>query len=326
VGTNQKGFGRVVIAGGSGFLGTSLARHLRPRCREIVVLTRGPDEPPCTGGRGNGVGIRRVHWDAATPGPWVRWLDGAAAVVNLVGRTVDCRKTPRNKREILDSRVNSVRALAAAYTGSAAVPAMASPPPVWVQSSTAHIYGDTADELLDESSPPGEGFAPDVGRAWEAALEPVLKSPSAPRVVTLRISFVLGRDGGALRTLARLARLGLGGTIGAGRQYISRIHELDLCRLVERAIVDERMAGVYVATAPNPLTNRDFMRSLRRAAHRPWSPPVPAPLVRLGSWLMRTDPELALFGRRCVPTRLSGEKFTFEFETVEDALRDLLAC
>lgn len=140
----------------------------------------------------------------------------------------------------------------------------------------------------------------------------------------LRISFVLGRHGGALQTLLRLARLGLGGTIGAGRQYISWIHELDLNRIIGRAIDDDSIHGIYVATAPNPVTNRDFMRSLRRAVCRPWSPPVPAPFVRLGSWLMRTDPELALLGRRCVPTRLIREGFAFAFADLDPALRDLL--
>jgi len=298
---------RLIIAGGSGFLGSGLIRHLAGEFQEIVVLTRSP-----SGSEGS---VRFVHWDARTPGDWARELDGAAALVNLVGRTVDCRKTPQNKAVILNSRVNSVLALATA------IRSCKSPPPVWIQSATAHIYGDTADEILDESSPIGTGFAPQVGVAWEAALAQV---PASVRQVVLRISFVLGRDGGPLKILARLARFGLGGTVGTGRQYMSWIHEEDLYRIIERAITDPTMQGMYVTTAPNPVTNQQFMQLLRKAVHRPWSPPAPALMVRTGSWLLRTDPELALLGRRCVPTRLLKEGFVFDYAQLEETLRSLV--
>ena len=298
---------RIVIAGGSGFIGQSLMRLLRPECESIVCLTRGP--------AGERDGVTYVHWDAKTPGDWARHLDGATAIVNLVGRTVDCRKTPANKKIILESRVHSVQALAAACK------TVALPPKIWVQSATAHIYGDTHDEILDELSPIGAGFAPDVGMAWEKALDEA--DLLNVRQVILRISFVLGRDGGALRTLSRIARLGLGGTVGSGRQYLSWIHEDDLNAVIRRAIVDLSMEGIYVVTAPGPVTNREFMRELRHAVHRPWSPPVPAFLVRLGSIVLRTDPELALLGRRLVPTRLLREGFAFRFPELPAALSDL---
>jgi uncharacterized protein (TIGR01777 family) len=192
---------------------------------------------------------------------------------------------------------------------------------VWVQTGTAHIYGDTGDEILEESAPIGKGFAPQVGVAWEKALAEA-DVPGCRKVVT-RISFVLGRHGGALGTLARLTRWFLGGTTGSGRQYISWIHQADLNAIFLRALERPDMSGIYVATAPNPVTNRQFMRELRAALHRPWSPPVPEPMVRLGAWLMRTDPELALLGRRCVPARLLSEGFTFRFPTLPEALRDL---
>jgi len=300
--------GRIVIAGGSGFLGQALIGELLPIASEIIVLTRGAEQ---LDGR-----VRYVQWDAKSPGEWAKWIDGATAIVNLVGRTVDCRKTPANKKVILESRMDSVNALAAAWKRAAA------PPAVWVQSATAHIYGDTADEILDESSPFGTGFAPMVGNAWESALAGH-NLPGCRRVV-LRISFVLGRHGGAVKTLARLARLGLGGTVGNGRQYMSWIHTADVNAIIVRALTDKSMTGPYVVTAPNPVTNREFMQALRRAVHRPWSPPVPAGCVRIGAWLMRTDPELALLGRRLVPTRLLREKFNFKFSTLSDALADLL--
>jgi uncharacterized protein (TIGR01777 family) len=213
--------------------------------------------------------------------------------------------------------VDSVRVLAEA------VGRATNPPAVWVQSATAHIFGDTNDETLDESSPIGAGFAPIVGAAWEKAFD----EPDLPhtRRVTLRISFVLGREGGALQTLARLARFGLGGATGTGRQYMSWIHVADLNRIILRAIDDPSMHGVYVVTAPTPVRNSEFMRLLRKAVHRPWSPPVPEIMVRTGAWLLRTDPELALLGRRCVPTRLLRDGFQFEFPELEAALDQLLS-
>lgn len=299
----------MVVAGGSGFLGRSLIPSLLDRFEDVVVLTRGPARVDSR--------VRHLNWDARTVGTWAGEVNGAAAVINLVGRTVDCRKTPANRKVILESRVDSVRALAEAVRRAA------SPPAAWVQSATAHIFGDTGDELLDESAPIGTGFAPTVGVAWEKAFD----EPDLPRTrrVTLRISFVLGRGGGALRTLARLARLGLGGATGAGRQWMSWIHEADLNRIILRAIDDPSMKGVYVVTAPGAVRNAEFMRLLRRAVRRPWSPPVPEPVVRVGAWLMRTDPELALLGRRCVPTRLLKEGFRFDFPELGPALDELLS-
>jgi uncharacterized protein (TIGR01777 family) len=306
--TTQSTIDRLIIAGGSGFLGQGLIRHLADRVRDVVVLTRGPARQA---GR-----VRYVNWDARTPGHWAGELDGASAIVNFVGRTVDCRKTAANKADILNSRVNSVVAIGQAMR------ACAKPPPVWIQSATAHIYGDTDHEFLDESSPIGSGFAPRVGLAWEAALAE--QAPPGIRTVTMRISFVLGRDGGALQTLVRLTRFGLGGAAGSGRQFISWIHETDLHRITERAIAMPTMSGTYVVTAPDPATNRDFMKALRRIVHRPWSPPVPGLVVRFGAFFLGSDPELALLGRRCVPTRLTREGFAFEYPTLNESLADLL--
>jgi uncharacterized protein (TIGR01777 family) len=237
-------------------------------------------------------------------------------VVNYVGRSVDCRKTPANRKVILESRIDSINALAAGFRESGSIPG------VWVQAGTAHIFGDTGDELIDESSPIGTGFAPQVGTAWEKSL--MDQDLHGCRRVIMRMSFVMGRGGGALTKLSRLARCFLGGTVGSGDQYISWIHVADLNAIVLRALFDPSVAGMYVVTAPQPVTNRQFMRLLRRAVHRPWSPPTPAPLVRVGSRLMGSDPELALFGRRCVPTRLQRENFVFQFPELEPALADLM--
>jgi len=298
---------RVIVAGGTGFLGRALLVALQRDGFTPVVLTRGPDRIEKA--------VEYVSWDARSAGAWVKHLDGATAIVNYVGRSVDCRKTAANRKEILESRINSVNAIGQAMRS------VANPPRVWVQQSTAHIYGDTGDEILDEASPFGTGLAPEVGQAWERAVMS-FDLPYTRRIL-LRTSFVLGRGGGAMSKLGALARWGLGGTVGSGRQYISWIHVEDVNAIVLRAINDEFMTGVYVVTAPNPVTNKKFMEELRRAVRRPWSPPAPAMFVRIGSRILNTDPELALLGRRCIPKRLLREGFRFRYPELPLALSEL---
>ena len=300
--------GRVVIAGGTGFLGRSLARHLVAQGREVVQIGRSKPRDTIPG--------RFESWDGRTLGEWTGALDGAAGLVNLAGRSVDCVKTPDHRDEILRSRVEATAVL------GQAVRAVAAPPPVWVQMSTAHIYGDPPERVCDEDSATGEGLAPFVGRAWEAAFaEAVLPRM---RSAVLRTSFVVGRGGGALSRLSTLARWGLGGTVGHGRQGMSWIHERDMNRLFERALTDPGMSGTYVATAPNPVSNAEFMGALRGALGARIGLPAMAWMVRLGApLLMRTDPELALYGRYCVSRRLREEGFEFDFPELGPALRDL---
>ena len=307
---------RVVLAGGSGFLGRGLTPYILEHGYDVAVLSRSeaPDNLPG--------GVSWHRWDNATVGDWAAALDGAAGLVNLVGKSVDCRKTPANVREIHLSRVDSCRVLGEACR------AVSTPPPVWLQCATAHIVGDPEplETVCDESTPPGplKEMAPRVGVAWEEAFDEA-KLPDQ-RGVKLRISFVLGEGGGAMKRLVKVTKLGLGGTVGSGDQWISWITLRDLNRLWLATLRDERYEGVYIATAPNPVTNRDFMKALRQTCHRPWSPPAPAIGVKLASrWLMNTDPELALKGRRCVPTRLTEEHgFTFEDPEVGPALAALV--
>jgi len=242
--------------------------------------------------------------------------------VNLAGRSVDCVKTPDRRDEILRSRVESTRAL------GLAVRSVDAPPPAWVQMSTAHLYGDPPRVVCDEDSPFSQGLAPDVGRAWEE--EFARAALPSQRMVVLRTSFVIGRDrgagGGALARLRTLVRLGLGGTVGSGGQGMSWIHEADMNRLIGRALDDPTMRGAYIASSPAPVPQREFMRSLRRAAGVPLGLPAPAWLVRLGAPLvLKTDPELALYGRYVVSKRLEAEGFTFLFPRLDAALADLLA-
>ncbi len=319
----------IVIAGGSGFLGTSLAAHLAAAGNSVSILSRGrrgdsdvpaPSSTPSRPGT-----ITVLHWNARTPGPWASALDGAAALVNLTGRSVDCIKSPDHCDEILRSRVESTRALGIAMR------AALSPPPVWVQMSTAHIYGDPPEARCDEDSTLGLGLAPTVGRAWEDEFDRAC--PVGVRRVVLRTSFVIGRanrgGAGALGKLGLLARLGLGGRAGSGHQWMSWLHEVDLNRLVARAISEVSVHGVYVASAPVPVRNAEFMRELRRSV--PW-PKVPLGLpafewmVRCGARLvLRTDPELALYGRHVTSHRLAAEGFAFRFPGLREALTDIYA-
>jgi len=306
--TSAEPSGRIVIAGGTGFLGLSLAGYLSRAGCEVILLSRHrPADDP------------RWHhatWDARTLGDWVRSLEGAEALVNLTGRTVDCVKTPEHCDEILRSRVESTDVL------GRALHILKNPPPVWVQMATAHRYGDPPVVVCEEDSPFGCGLAPFVGQAWEEAHARVALPQM--RHVVLRTSFVLGRNGGALPRLAALARWGLGGRVGDGRQGISWIHEQDMNRLFVRAIADESMKGAYLATAPNPVSNAVFMRELRRALGVPFGLPAMVWMVRLGApLLLRTDPDLALYGRFCVSRRLREEGFDFRFPDLPSALRDL---
>jgi uncharacterized protein (TIGR01777 family) len=305
--------GPIIIAGGSGFLGISLATYLAQSGTPLVILSRGAP-------RVKGPWMH-VAWDARTLGEWRRCLNGAAGVINLVGRTVDCIKTPDHRDEILRSRVEATQVLGRAMHG------IESPPPVWVQMSTAHIYGDPPSVLCTEDSPFGMGLAPFVGKAWEHAFhESALPSQ---RKVILRTSFVIGRDrgagGGALARLRTLVRLGLGGKVGRGTQGMSWIHETDMNRLFERGLKDAKMHGAYIATAPNPVSQEQFMRTLRRVMKMPIGLPAWEWMVRIGApLLMRTDPELALYGRYVVSRRLQDEGFEFQFPDLETALTDLL--
>ena len=307
---------RIVIAGGSGFLGRGLAWYLAEHGYQVTVLSRSPQPgdhwPQNT--------LWHI-WDGRTTDDWAGCLDGAAAVVNLVGRSVDCRKTPENKKIIFESRIHSCEAL------GRAMKTLENPPPVWLQSATAHIVGDPIpeDTRCDESTSPGIGMAPEVGTAWEQALnENVLENQ---RAVIMRISFVLGRDGGALKRLGFMTRIGLGGTVGTGTQWVSWIHQHDLNRLCLAMITDSSYRGVYMVTAPEPITNRIFMKALRKAYRRPWSPPAPTIGVRLACrLLLNTDPELALLGRRCVPKRLVEQHgFGFEYPQIDLAMADLVS-
>ena len=304
---------RVVVAVGSGTLGRRLVADLACRGHEVVVLTRSnqPDFP-----------VRQALWDGATVEDWAAELEPASrtALVNLAGRLVDVRPTPANIASLRSSRVDSTRALVSAASG------LTAPLAAWVQASTTAIYSDAGEAEIDESSPVPVGLPQMTGVAqpWEDAVQ----GAAAEQLHILRTSLVLDRGAPVMVRLVGLTRAGLGGSIATGRQWISWIHIEDWLGVVRSALgVDPGVQlpeGVVIASAPFPVRNSELMAQLRRRLHRAWSPSTPAPLMRLGAVLLRTDAALGLTGRRATSSILPTSGFEFAFPRLEDALDDLL--
>jgi uncharacterized protein (TIGR01777 family) len=306
---------KVVIPGGTGQVGTILNRSLSAAGHEVVVLTRRPRRD------------REVAWDGETLGPWAKEIDDSDVVINLAGRSVSCRYTPANLQDMMDSRVRS-----AAVVGEA-IAAAASPPRVWLQMSTATIYAHRFDAPNDEAagvlggSEPGVpgywAYSVKIARNWEQAQERA-ETPDT-RKVALRAAMVMSPDrGGVFDVLLRLTRLGLGGPVAGGAQYVSWIHDRDFARAVEFLAGRDDLSGPVNICAPGPVTQRLLMRELRAA----WGVPVGLPATRwmaeLGALAMRTDTELLLKSRRVVAGRLLGAGFAFEHPQWPDAARDLV--
>ena len=298
---------RIILAGGTGFVGKALTDALLARSCELIILTRHPSSRTD--------GASEIEWDGKNPGEWIKTLEGAEAVINLTGKNVNCRPSDQNKREILESRVNSVRALGEAIEHAS------NPPRVFIQCSGVGIYDDRGDEWSDETAPHGSDFMAQVCDQWEGAFNRI-DAPNTGKVI-LRLGVVLGRNGGFLDVLGRLTRWFLGGHVGDGRQFISWIHIHDLTRMFVQTIDDSNAAGVFNACAPNPVTNKNFMRELRCALHRPWSPPVPVFAARIGAAILGSNPDLALVSQRCIPKHFLDIGFQFAFPELRTALRNI---
>lgn len=298
----------IVLAGGSGFLGSTLSRLQISRGARVTVLSRSEKMTP-------GNGIRYVAWDGRSLGKWTEALEGADAVINFSGKNVNCRLTVRNRQELLSSRWEAVKIL------GEAVSLCHVPPKVFVHCSAVGFYGDVPG-ICDERSLAGAGMLAEISKACEAAFNEV--EFQATRKVVLRLGMVLGSTGGALPVLVRLTRCFLGGPVGNGRQGVSWIHIQDLNRVFLEVLGNSSLAGVFNAVAPHPLSNADLMRTLRRVVGRPWCPPAPAVLFGAMGYVVGINSELILTGQRCVPTRLEQAGFTFEYKDVEHALQNLL--
>lgn len=311
---------KIVIAGGRGRIGQILCRDFAQRGWSVVILTRGLDAKVH--------GSHHVSWDAKTEGKWCDELVGADVVINLVGRSVDCRYHGSNRKEIIDSRVDSTRAI------TQAIAAMAEPPALLLQASTATIYSHRYDAANDDVTgiiggqepnvPDTWRFSIEVATRWEAAAMEV-NLPSTRRVL-MRSAMTMSPDrGGVFDVLLRLVRLGLGGTNGDGRQYVSWIHDLDFVRSIHWLIEHEALDGPINLCAPNPLPNRDFMRVLRQSWGQPIGLPATRWMLEAGAFLLRTETELILKSRRVEPTRLKQSGFEFQFPDWKSAADDLCA-
>ena len=300
--------GKMVIAAGTGFLGSELAKYFSSRYNEIVILTRKP--------RLTHHNIRYVLWDAQTTGPWIYELDGADVLINLTGKNVNCRYHQKNKDEILNSRLRSTSALCQAMR------LCKKPPRIWLNAASATIYRHSEDKPMDERTGEiGTGFSVNVCTAWEKRFDEEL--PENVRGIVLRIAIVFGKGDGVYPRLIRLAKFGLGGQMGNGRQMFSWVHVLDVCRSIEFLISREDLSGIFNISAPNPVANREVMQLVRQNVGNPVGLPSPEWLLSIGAVLIGTETELILKSRYVVPSRLLEAGFTFAYPTLQDTLADL---
>lgn len=307
---------KIVIPGGSGQLGTILARELIAQNHQVIVLSRKPFLAPWP----------VVLWDAKNLGGWQASFDNADVVINLAGRSVNCRYTPENRRQILNSRVDATRVVGKAISNAS------TPPRVWLQASTATIYSHRFDSPNDDirgllggnepNVPDTWKFSIDVARAWEDAAEEL--DLRGTRRVLMRAAMTMSPEsGGVFAVLVGLVKRGLGGTNGDGRQYISWIHECDFIRSVFW-LIDHDLSGPVNLASPNPLPNADFMRILRKVARIPIGLPATRWMLELGAIFLKTETELILKSRRVVPSKLLASGFKFQFPTWEQAAEDLM--
>ncbi|MEL6543884.1 MAG: TIGR01777 family oxidoreductase [Myxococcota bacterium] len=305
---------KIVIPGGSGQVGQVLERYFRARGDEVVIIARSAREPD-------------RKWDGRTLGDWTRHLDDADVVVNLAGRSVNCRYTRDNLSQMLSSRVDSARIV------GEAIARCERPPALWLQMSTAtiyaHAYGDAHDEDgelggSEPEIPPYWRFSVDIARYWEQ--EQALAHTPQTRKVALRTSLVMNPDPGSVfAVLSRMTQLGLGGAIAGGKQYVSWIHDADFVRAVQWIIDHESIVGPVNLAAPNPLPQKEFQQALRRAWRMPVGLPATAWMVRLAAQVIGSDEELLLKSRRVVSKVLPESGFRFDHPEWQDAARDLVA-
>lgn len=307
---------KIVISGGTGQVGTILARAFQADGHEVVVLSREVTKAPW----------RVVRWDAVELGDWATELEDADVVINLAGRSVNCRYNQENRRAIMDSRVNSTRVVGEAIARAKR------PPRVWLQMSTATIYEHRLDAPNDEATGIIGGAEPDAPDTWHFSIdvatswERTVNEAATPRTrkVLLRSAIVMSPDrGGAFDLLLALVRRGLGGRASSGQQYVSWIHHQDFVRAVYWLIEHDAIEGPVNLSAPNPLPNAEFMQTLREAWGQKFGLPASAWMLAVGAFFLRTETELILKSRRVVPGRLLKEGFTFRFTTWQEAARDL---
>jgi uncharacterized protein (TIGR01777 family) len=308
---------KVVIPGGSGQVGTILARAFHQRGNDVVVLSRTQtDAPPW----------RVVKWDGETLGDWETELEGADVVINLAGQSVNCRYTAENRRIIIDSRVKSTRIVGQAIAETSNAPR------VWLQASTATLYAHRYDAANDEATGIIGGSEPNAPDTWRFSIDVVkkwereLNAAATPntRKVLMRSAIVMSPNpGGPFDMLLKLVRLGLGGRFGDGKEYVSWIHDQDFVRTLDWLIQHDELEGPVNLAAPNPLPNAEFMQTLRKAWGIKFGIPATEWMLELGAFVLRSETELMLKSRRVIPPRLLNSGFIFQFPTWAEAANDL---
>ncbi|BDU23670.1 TIGR01777 family oxidoreductase [Flavobacterium sp. GSB-24] len=299
---------KLIITAGTGFLGQVLIHHFKNKFEEIVILTRGKSQITN--------GIKYVNWNAKSFSGWEKELENAAVLINLAGKSVDCRYTKENKKEILLSRIESTKIL------NKAILNCQNPPKHWLNSSTSTIYRFSLDKQMDEiDGEIGNDFSINVALSWEKAF---FKTETPKTLKTaLRTSIVLGKDGGAFIPLKTLAKIGFGGKQGSGNQFISWIHEEDFANAVD-FIIEKELGGIINVVSPKPIRNDNFMLKLRKAVGFPFGIPMSKFFLEIGSFFIRTETELVLKSRNVIPKRLLENGFQFKFGDIDEAFENLI--
>lgn len=299
---------KIILAGGTGFLGQAIIQKFNNLNSEIIVFTRGASHQEKN--------IRYINWDGKTIGNWASSLENADVLINLTGKSVNCRYNEKNMAEIISSRVNATKILGEAIKNTQ------NPPKVWLNCAAATIYRNSDDKAADEyTGEYGTGFSVDVCKLWEQSFNET-DTPKT-RKVALRISMVLGNGGGVMPVMTKLVKAGLGGSQGSGKQYMSWIHEEDFLNSIVWLIENENTSGPYNITAPEPVTNKNFMHLMRKHLLKKIGLPATEWMVKIGAVLLQTEPELILKSRNVVPAKLLKEGFEFKFPTAEEAISNL---
>lgn len=300
---------KLIIAAGTGFLGQVLVNHLKNSFDEIVILTRGKSK--------NKDNIKYVNWNAKSFSGWEKELENAAVLINLAGKSVDCRYNEKNKQEIYNSRIESTKIL------NQAVLQCENPPKHWLNSSTSTIYRFSLDKQMDEiNGEIGNDFSMNIAKSWEKAFFET-ETPKTLKTA-LRTSIVLGKNGGAFIPLKTLAKFGFGGKQGKGNQFISWIHEEDFAKAVA-FVIENKLENEINIVSPNPIRNVDFMAKLQKAVGMPFGISQPEWLLKIGARIINTEHELVLKSRNVIPKRLQENGFTFKYDSVEKTFENLLS-
>jgi uncharacterized protein (TIGR01777 family) len=301
---------KIIIPGGSGFLGMALAKHYVAQNYRVIVLSRSEKQPIN--------GIEFAQWDGKKMGSWSELFENAEAIINMAGRTVDCRYTEQNKAQILNSRIDSTKIV------GKAIQQCQNPPKVWLNSSSATIYKGTKGKAQTESEGEiGDDFSMNICKAWEKAFFE-LELPNTRRVA-MRTSIVLGKEGDATKILMKLAKFGLGGKQGSGEQFFSWLHINDFIEITDSILRNPQLEGVVNCVAPNPVTNSQQMEIIRKAVGVPFGLPSTEWMLEIGAFFLGTETELVLKSRKVFPEKLLNTGYQFEYEKLENAMAEIVS-